>query len=237
MRTEPAATRDRRSSSLRRRLLPLYTAAGLLADRWSRRGVLIIANLALLLSVLIGGLSNDVATYIGGAMVLGVYFAMYSGTMDAVVYDTVLSETGNSDLFERTIGRARAVESAALVASSLAGGLLAGLLSTRATYFLSLPFSLLSIVALLRFAEPTLHQTSERVSLRAQLTLTFRTVAGRGRLLPVVALAVLTALISQVVFEFGPLWLVALSAAPWVYGPFWAALVSTLGLGGLLAGR
>ena len=67
------------------------------------------------------------------------------------------------------IGRARAVESAALVASSLAGGLLAGLLSTRATYFLSLPFTLLSILALLRFAEPTLHQTTERVSLRAQI--------------------------------------------------------------------
>jgi predicted MFS family arabinose efflux permease len=281
MRTEPATTGARRSSNLRRRLLPLYVAAGLqgfmlwtpveklflneigfdaaavglmaaayaaivplvevpsglLADRWSRRGVLIIANLALLLSVLIGGLSHDVATYIGGALVLGVYFAMYSGTMDAIVYDTVLTETENSDLFERMIGRARAVESAALVASSLAGGLLAGLMSARTTYFLSLPFTLLSILALLRFTEPTLHQTTERVSLRAQIGVTFRTVAGRGRLLPVVALSVLTALISQVVFEFGPLWLVALSAAPWVYGPFWAALVSTLGLGGLLAGR
>jgi hypothetical protein len=135
------------------------------------------------------------------------------------------------------IGRARAVESTALVASSLAGGLLAGLLSARTTYFLSLPFTVLSIVALLRFAEPTLHQAGERLPLPAQIAVTYRTIAGRGRLLPVVALAVLTALISQVVFEFGPLWLVALSAAPVVYGPFWAALVSTLGLGGLLAGR
>lgn len=270
-----------RSSNLRRRLLPLYAAAGLqgfmlwtpveklflneigfdaasvglmaaayaalvplvevpsglLADRWSRRGVLIIANVALLLSVLVGGLSQNVATYIGGAMALGVYFAMYSGTMDAIVYDTVLTETEGSDLFERMIGRARAVESAALVASSLAGGLLAGLLSARATYFLSLPFTLLSILALLRFAEPTLHQTTERSPLRAQIAVTYRTVTGRRRLLPVVALGVLTALISQVIFEFGPLWLVALSAAPVVYGPFWAALVATLGLGGLLAGR
>ena len=281
MSTETASMAARRSSSLRRRLLPLYAAAGLqgfmlwtpveklflneigfdaaavglmaaayaavvplvevpsglLADRWSRRGVLIIANLALLLSVLIGGLSHDVATYIGGALVLGVYFAMYSGTMDAIVYDTVLTETENSNLFERMIGRARAVESAALVASSLAGGLLAGLLSARATYFLSLPFTLLSILALLHFAEPTLHQTTERTPLRAQIAVTYRTIAGRGRLLPVVALGVLTALISQVIFEFGPLWLVALSATPAVYGPFWAALVSTLGFGGLLAGR
>jgi hypothetical protein len=41
----------------------------------------------------------------------------------------------------------------------------------------------------------------------------------------------------QVIFEFGPLWLVASGTAPGLYGPFWAGLVSTLGLGGLLAGR
>ena len=219
-------------------LVPLVEVpSGLLADRWSRRGVLIIANLALFASVLIGGLSHNVPTYIAGAMVLSVYFAMFSGTLDSMVYDTVLAETGDSEPFERMIGRARAVESAALVASSLVGGLLAELLSARTTYFLSLPFTVLSVLALLRFAEPTLHQTTERVPLRSQIRVTYRTLAGRGRLLPVVALAVLTALISQTVFEFGPLWLVALSAAPAIYGPFWAALVSTLGLGGLLAGR
>ena len=154
------------TTNLRRRLLPLYTAAGLqgfmlwtpieklfmneigfdaatvgimaaaysaliplvevpsgmLADRWSRRGVLMLANAALLVSVLIGGLSHSVGVYILGALMLGVYFAMYSGTMDAIVYDTVLEETGSSDLFERQLGRARLVESVALVASSLAGG-------------------------------------------------------------------------------------------------------------------
>src|SRR5688500_12161099 len=74
--------------------------SGILADRWSRRGVLVIASAALGLSVLVGGLSNSVSAYILGAMVLGVYFAMYSGTLDAIVYDTVLEETGASDDFE-----------------------------------------------------------------------------------------------------------------------------------------
>jgi predicted MFS family arabinose efflux permease len=269
------------TTNLRRRLLPLYTAAGLqgfmlwtpieklfmneigfdaaavglmaaayaalvplvevpsgmLADRWSRRGVLMLANLALLVSVLIGGLSQSVGVYILGALVLGGYFAMYSGTTDAIVYDTVLEETGSSDLFERQLGRARLVESVALVASSLAGGWLAGELGTRITYFLSIPFTVLAILVLTRFREPRLHQATERTPLRAHVAVTFRTVAGRGRLLPIVALAVLTALIMSVLFEFGPLWLVALAAEPVVYGPFWAALVATLGVGGLVAGR
>ena len=72
---------------------------------------------------------------------LGVYFAMHSGTMDSVVYDTVLEETGDSDAFERRIGRVRLIESVALVASSLLGGWVAGLTSTRLTYFLTVPFA------------------------------------------------------------------------------------------------
>jgi MFS family permease len=75
--------------------------SGILADRWSRRGVLVVASTALALCALVGGLSHDVPTYILAALVLGVHFAMYSGTMDSVIYDTVLEETGSSGAFER----------------------------------------------------------------------------------------------------------------------------------------
>jgi predicted MFS family arabinose efflux permease len=211
--------------------------SGILADRWSRRGVLIVSSIALMLCTLLGGLSNSVPTYIGSALVLGVYFAMYTGTMDAVIYDTVLEETGDSDGFEARIGRVRLIESVALVASSLAGGWLAGLATPRLMYFLTVPFTALSIVAYLHFAEPQLHKSGATASLRRHLAVTYRTLTRRGRLLPIIALAVLTSLILQVIFEFGPLWLVALAVPAVLYGPYWAGLVSTLGLGGLVAGR
>ena len=57
--------------------------SGILADRWSRRGVLIVASIALALCALIGGLSTDVPTYILSALILGVFFAMHSGTLDS----------------------------------------------------------------------------------------------------------------------------------------------------------
>jgi predicted MFS family arabinose efflux permease len=211
--------------------------SGVIADRWSRRGVLMIAGLSLAVSTLVGGLSHNVPTYIAGAMVLGVYFAMYSGTMESVVYDTVLEVTGSGASYARQIGRMRLVESVSLVTSALAGGWLAGVTSTRLTYFVTLPFLLASLVALLWFREPTLHKAGEHTSLRSHLATTYRTLLRRADLLPVVLLAVLTAMVTSVIFEFGPLWLVALSAAAVLYGPFWAGLVSTFGLGGLLAGR
>jgi predicted MFS family arabinose efflux permease len=211
--------------------------SGILADRWSRRGVLALASIALALAALIGGLSTSVATYIVSALVLGIYFAMYSGTMDAIVYDTVVEETGDSACFERIIGRVRLAESATLVASSLAGGWIANLTTPRLTYYLTVPFAVLSIVVLFRFREPSLHKTEEAVPLRRQLALTYRTLLRNRSMLSTVVLTVLTALIMQTVFEFGPLWLVALSVPAVAYGPYWAGLVSTLGLGGVLAGR
>jgi MFS family permease len=215
----------------------LEVPSGILADRWSRRGVLIIASLALVLNALIGGLSTNVATYIASAMILGVYFAMYSGTVEAIVYDLVLEETGDSAQYQRMIGRVHVIDSVALVTSSLAGGWLAELTSPRLMYFLSIPFAALSIVFYLKFREPRLHRTGETIPLRRQLSVTFRTLTQRGRLLPIVALTVLTALVLQVIFEFGPLWLVALAAPAIAYGPYWAGLMSTFGLAGLLAPR
>lgn len=215
----------------------LEIPSGILADRWSRRGVLIFSSVALACTTLIGGLSTNVAFYIVSAMFLGVYFAMYSGTVEAIVYDIVVEETGDGELYQRRIGRVHVIDSVALVASSLAGGVLAELTSPRLMYFLSVPFVALSIVCYLKFREPGLHRANESTPLRGQIALTFRTITQRGRLLPIVALTVLTALLLQAIFEFGPLWLVALAAPAVVYGPYWAGLVSTFGIAGMLAGR
>src|SRR5918992_4503641 len=53
----------------------LEVPSGVLADRWSRRGVLALASIAAIFSVVIGGLSQNVATYLVAAFFLGVFFA------------------------------------------------------------------------------------------------------------------------------------------------------------------
>lgn len=197
--------------------------------------MLIVGAAALVVSMVIGGSSYDVPTYIVGALALGVFFAMYTGTMESVVYDTVLEVTGSGEAFQRHFGRVRLTESASMVSSALLGGWLAGFTGTRATHWLTVPFVAASIIALVWFRQPRVHEAAQPSSLREHLATTYTTLVRRIDLLPVVLLAVLTALIPSTLFEFGPLWLVALSAAAVVYGPFWAGLVSTLGLGGLIA--
>jgi MFS family permease len=215
----------------------LEVPSGILADRWSRNRIMVCASVALVASSLLGGLSTNVPTYIAAAMILGVYFAFNSGTVDSIVYDVVLEETGTSDQYELWIGRIRMVESGAFVASALVGGLLAGWASARLTYFASLPFVAVAIVAFLHFDEPLLHRAAEPVALRSHLALTYRTVIGEPGVRQVMLLAALVGLLSQAVFEFGPLWLVALAAPAALFGPYWAALVSTLGVGAYLTSK
>jgi hypothetical protein len=59
----------------------------------------------------------------------------------------------------------------------------------------------------------------------------------RPDVLRVLLLAALVAMLSQALFEFGPLWLVALGAPAVLFGPYWALLMSTLGAGGYLAAK
>ncbi len=219
-------------------LVPLLeVVSGVLADRWSRRGVLVIGNVGAFGSVLVGGLSSNVWMYVVAAMLLGVYFAMQSGTFDAIVYDTVLEETGSSDRFESVVGRVRMAESVSLTLGALAGGALAAATAPRVTYFATLPFLVVSTLFLLRFREPRLHQATEQRSLGRHLAVTVRTVRCQSRLIPIALLLVLTALLTQAVFEFGPLWLVDADASAGSFGPAWAALMAALGVSGLLAGR
>ena len=215
----------------------LEVPSGIVADRWSRNRIMVCATAALIASTLLGGLSRDVPTYIAAAMILGVYFALSSGTVDSIVYDVVVEETGGSDQYEAWIGRIRMVESAAFVTSALAGGLLAGWTSARLTYFVTLPFIAVAIVAFLRFDEPQLHRAAEPIALRRHVALTYQTMIREPGVRQAMLLAALVGLLSQAVFEFGPLWLVALAAPAALFGPYWAALVSTLGVGGFLTGK
>lgn len=210
---------------------------GVLADRWSRTGVLVLATVALAACSLVGGLSNNPATYAVSAVLLGVYFALNSGTADSIVYDTLIEETGSGDEYESWLGRLHLVEAAALVVSALLGGLLAAAFSARFTYFATVPLVAISTIAFLRCREPKLHRATERVSYRRQAANTIRALTSTPALRRVIVLAALTAMAAQLLFEFGPLWLVSAHAPSSWYGPYWAALVSTVGIGAWLAAR
>jgi hypothetical protein len=119
----------------------------------------------------------------------------------------------------------------------VAGGVLAEVFSARLTYFATVPLVASAAIAFLRCREPRLHRAGERVSYRRQAAVTLRALVGATPLRRVILLAALTAVTAQVLFEFGPLWLVSVHTPSSWYGPYWAALVSTVGVGAWLESR
>ena len=62
----------------------LEVPSGILADRWSRRGVLMLASIAAFVATVVGGLSESVPVYMVSAAFLGVFFALKSGTVESI---------------------------------------------------------------------------------------------------------------------------------------------------------
>lgn len=214
----------------------LEVPSGVLADRWSRTGLLMLSVAALFAGTAIEGLSHSVTSYIGGATLLGVYFALGSGTVESMVYDTVLEETGHSAPFETWLGRVRAAESIALVISALAGGMLAAHTSARFTYFATLPLVAGSVIAIAYFREPQLHKATERVPLREHLLLALSAIIHNRRVAHVALVSALVTMLASAIYEFGPLWLVAMKAPMTLYGPYSAAVFGMVAVGGLATG-
>jgi MFS family permease len=219
-------------------LIPLLDLfSGLLADRWSRKGVLMLASVASMLNALLGGLSHNVPTYLVSTLFFGVEVALVSGTYESILYDTLLEHIGHSHAFEQRLGQVKLLSSVALLISSLAGGLVATLLSPRLAYFATIPLVAISLGALLTFREPHLHRSEKRTSLPSHLRTISQTLFRRGKTLRIVTVLLAASLLLSVIFEFGPLWQLALAAPVGLYGLANAAVLSAGGVGSLLAAR
>src|SRR5438270_5166515 len=143
-------------------LIPLLgLTSGLMADRWSRKGILMLASVASMLNALLGGLSHDVPTYLVSTLFFGVGVAFVSGTYESIVYDTLLELTGHSHASEKHLGQLKLLSSLALIIGALIGGLVATLLSPRLAYFATIPLVAISLGTLLTFQEPHLHHSEK----------------------------------------------------------------------------
>lgn len=210
--------------------------SGILADRWSRKGVLIIASVAMIFCSVIAGLSETTWMYMMALVFIGVYYAMYSGAYEAVVYDTLVEESGSGKGFEKYYGRLQALSSLALVSGSLLSGLISHFYGLQAVYFLTVPFMVLSIIVLVLFKEPHIHKAAITVPVHRQLHDTYKALTKTAKVRWCMLGLILLTISSGLIFEFNQLWYLALGMAVVFYAATGALVQACLGIGGLLAG-
>jgi MFS family permease len=207
---------------------------GLLADRWSRKGVLYIATCALVGSSVVCGFSHGLPMYATGISVWGLFYAAYAGTYDSAVYDVVLEETGTAEAFERCYGRVQMFEATAFITSALLSAAVARYASLRVEYFLTIPFTCCAFLTLSRFREPGLHRTVPRLHLGAHLGRIVRGTTS-GNVGWIVLGLVANCVVMRLLIEFYQLWYLGLALPVLWYGPSCAAMYSGAWSGGALA--
>ena len=218
-------------------VLVAETPSGILADRWSRKGVLIVASVFLAIASLVCGISTEPVMFIIGALIWGIFFSLYSGTYDSIIYDVVKEETSSGDLYNKYFGRFRVIDSVGLISGALLGGFLSQWLGLSAPFFLTIPLALGAIIALARFAEPQLHKQDRHESVLVHVRETFSVVLGRPALLTLVALIVMLTLVIILFYEFNQLWFVALGLPPAWFGPAMSASFVASGAAGYFVGK
>jgi MFS family permease len=209
---------------------------GVLADRWSRKGVLYLATIALACGSAVCGRAHSFLVFTIGISMWGLFYACYLGTFDAIVYDVVLEETGSAEGFERHYGRVQMAEFLGSLGGALASVLVVQLWTTRATFFLTVPITCCAFISLRAFNEPLLHK-ARKEPLSAHLGQIVRAFLTNWTVARIVVCTVCAAQVLRLLFEFSQLWYLALGLPKYLYGPGCALLSSGAVAGGYLASK
>lgn len=127
--------------------------AGALADRWSRRGVLVCGAVLQAAAFALWAATPATASFAAGFALWGVSSALYSGTAEALVFDG-LREAGAEGSFARVNGRMTAAELLAQVPTAIAAAALHAVGGFGLVAWASAAVSVAAGVLALRFPEP-----------------------------------------------------------------------------------
>lgn len=216
--------------------LILDIPAGILADKWSRKGMLIVSALSLVATALVLGTSHSLIQYIIGYAFYGINIVATSGTYQAITYDS-LREEGQANQYSKTQGRAYALFLVGAGVANIASGFIAHRFGYRADYFITIASCILNIIVIISIKEPVFHKPEEKEKVIKQLDIASREIA-RMKLLRTLAIVMsVLAVVEVFKVDFGQLYMLHYVSQPQVIGLLWAAYAFTWALGSAIAHR
>lgn len=201
----------------------LDVPAGVLADQWKRKYVLIISMLCLAISTFILGLSSDLLTYLMGSVFYALYIVTSSGTFQAITYDSLLTDN-QADLYNKHQGRSYGMFLLGASLSSALGGVLAEALGFRGVYFLSIIPGIINVALIASMVEPRFHKATFDNKLREHIAASVKSITRKPLTLHLAILMIVVGVIAQAWHEFDGLIYVALNLTPVSAGLASAAL-------------
>jgi MFS family permease len=207
--------------------------AGALADRWSRRGVVVLGGVLQAVGFVVWTATPGPAAFAIGFVIWGASSALMSGATEALVHDA-LAEVGAEGSFARVYGRMTAAELLVQIPTAFAASALFAVGGYALVGWASVAVCLAAAVLALRFPEPPREPDGE--SLLGTLREGVQEAVSSPRLrLTVLAVALVGAL--DAVEEYFPV-LAADGGVPVAVVPFAVLGIALTGaLGAALGGR
>ncbi len=130
----------------------LEIPTGILADRWSRKNMVLLGSLFKAACYFLWSFSNRFELFALGFVLWGISSAFISGSEEALLYDSLKQEEQEL-AFERILGKGRFASGVSVILASVSGGLIGTYLGIHTVLYLSTFFSLVSAGIALSYKE------------------------------------------------------------------------------------
>ena len=181
--------------------------SGILSDRWSRKGMLVLSSLLKICCFLFWMLGSTFLSFALGFIAWGLAEAFASGSEEALLYDS-LKRDGQEERFDTVYSQSQAVASLCVGISCLAGGFFVDHFGFSFVLFSSLIVSVLALLLVLGFQEANLFKenpSQHEVTSWATLCEALHLLIHSPKMLSLAALMIIPLSVSGILDEYDPL--------------------------------
>ncbi|NJJ41710.1 MFS transporter [Paenibacillus apii] len=205
-------------------LLELPT--GIIADRWSRKRMLVLASLLGCFEFLILLYADSFRHFALAVFLAAVGRTAGSGAENALLYDS-LKAAGREESFEQALGRLNAVDIASTMLAAMCGSVLAGRFGYGLNYWISLASSIAALFFTFMLVEPAASGEAERekgMPASASIADSVRFFRSNRGVLMVMLSGMVTGASLNFIDEFWQLYLDRVGIPPAAFGLFSASI-------------
>lgn len=139
----------------------LEVPSGYLADRWSRKWMMVLGGFLTCIEFLILIFAENFWHFVIAIIFAAIQGAISSGTSNALLYDS-LKSIGEESQFEKVLGRVRFYKYLAAMVAALIGSGIASQFGLVTNYWLSLGSVVIAFLISFSFIEPSLRTAEEQ---------------------------------------------------------------------------
>ncbi len=210
--------------------------SGAIADRWSRRWIMVIGSIFHTLAYFVWFFAFEFWGLLLGYIFRGTGSFLQSGTKEAMVYDH-LKALGKESDYEKYTGYLWVVTSAAFLCASLFSGFIADRFSYGLVIILTIVTNLISTIYTYAMPDAPKSKSTEELSYFKFIKSTWKKAMNHPLLLQIMFYALTVLVVDGVLDEYDQLYIAAIGLPLAGFGIWWGIRMGAEMLAGLVAHR